>query len=213
MSILIIVGLSLGISIAATFLICFLFYSRTQKNRVIVADSLNDEVMKRLRVLENRLTRCEDFVIKMNTSNAVQTSHVNTDVETITLKQKPAKSKKNKEKYVSKKQQPIGEDIVTPQPQNAEFVTLTVMNGSLVVASPSQGAYYRAWTSNGKILFEFFSDKAAKAINNRSVIIEPFCDKDSASVPADQASNIETCQYGTLNSDYTLNTKTIIKFV
>ena len=105
------------------------------------------------------------------------------------------------------------EDKNNAKPRNPDYKFLTVTNGKLTVTSVDKGYYYRAWSENGNCYFEFFSNKPSKAINNRSVIIEPFCDKASSSVAADQASSVESCRPGTLNSDYTLNTKTTIRFI
>ncbi|MCR5642258.1 MAG: hypothetical protein K6G32_02815 [Prevotella sp.] len=151
----------------------------------------------------------------MNAKMQIRESQVNVNMitESNNTPSPKTQGKEKKEKNILKKHQQDERTIKMIQPQDVEYVSLTVTNGSLAVASSSQGSYYRAWNSNGKILFEFFSDKTAKAINNRSVIIDPFCDKALESLSADDASNIETCQFGTLNNDYTLISKTIIKFV
>lgn len=198
----------MGVSLVTSFLTCLLLFSKHKKENETATNSPEEHLMKRIKVLENRIGRCEDFVKNANVCKPISENQEQS-VEIVKENISKPKSKKNKEKYLSKEQQ--GEKTI--QSQDVEFVALTVTDGQLSIALPSQVAYYRAWTSNGKIFYEFYSEKTAKAINNRNAIIEPFCEKDPTSVQVDKASAIETCQFGTLNSDYTLNTKTIIKFV
>ena len=74
-------------------------------------------------------------------------------------------------------------------------------------------ANYRAWRCNGILYFEFYSiNEEKKAINNRTSIIEPFCDIDNGTIDPDSANYVETKEFGILNDDFTINKKTIIKY-
>ena len=53
----------------------------------------------------------------------------------------------------------------------------------------------------------------AKVINNRSVLLDPFCKKESSSENADNATSIISICPGTLDKiNYAIIEKTIIKF-
>lgn len=202
------------------------FSSRRNSKKInqVMTRSNETELMKHIRVLESRIERCENKLWGTNDQldatpnkpiikvvNATNTNNQKKDRMQSSPKKKD-KEKKNKEKkadttemYQEKKQRFV-------RPKKVDYTSLTVMDGKLVVASSSQVSYYRAWEIEGDIFFEFYSDRTAKAINNRSVIIEPFCDKDPESVPADKATSIETSLCGFLNKDYSINTKTTIKY-
>ena len=85
---------------------------------------------------------------------------------------------------------------------------LTVVNGNLIKAESEQTTYYRMWCEGGEILFEFVNnDRTRKAINNRTIIIEPFCIKLEDSKSPDTSEMIETITPGILNDDYSLRKK------
>ena len=91
---------------------------------------------------------------------------------------------------------------------HSNYYELAVINGNLVEAESEQTTYYRAWRENGQILFEFVNnDRTRKAINNRTIIIEPFCIKLEYSKSPDVSVEIETITPGFLNDDYTLRKK------
>jgi len=88
------------------------------------------------------------------------------------------------------------------------FIELAVINGNLVKAESEQTTYYRSWREKGQILFEFVNnDRTRKAINNRTIIIEPFCIKLESSKSPDNSEEIETKTPGILNDDFTLKKK------
>lgn len=87
------------------------------------------------------------------------------------------------------------------------YIELAVINGCLV-KEDSEQTYYRAWRENGQLLFEFVNnDRTRKAINNRTIIVEPFCIKLENSKSPDLSEEIETKTPGILNDDYTLRKK------
>jgi hypothetical protein len=179
------------------------------------------EMHKHIKVLESKMKRCENYLWgeHNNVSELPKESNETLSAGETSIQQEEkstysnSKKKRSKERKVQKqvsRQEEVQKDV---RPEDVEYIALTVTDGNLTIASTSQVSYYRAWEVGDDIFYEFFSDKTAKAINNRSVIIEPFCEKDSASIPADKASHIETTLYGFLNKDYSVKTKTIIKFV
>lgn len=92
--------------------------------------------------------------------------------------------------------------------KNSIYNDMTVANGSLVKAESEQTTYYRTWCEGGEILFEFVNnDRTRKAINNRTIIIEPFCIKLEYSKSPDSSEMVETITPGILNEDYSLRKK------
>lgn len=222
--------ISIGFAVVISAIIaCILdhFSSRRNSKRTgqVMTRSSEMELMKRIRVLESRIERCENKL--WSTSNQADTTPNKPVIEVVNVtntdnqnkdrmqsfKKKKDKEKKNKERKAEMTEILQEKDHESMRPEIADYIYLTVMDSKLVVASPSQVSYYRAWEIEGDIFFEFYSDRTAKAINNRSVIIEPFCDKDPESVPADKATSIETSLCGFLNKDYSINTKTTIKYI
>lgn len=179
------------------------------------------EMQKHIKVLESKMTRCENHLWGDNNHasdfSVESTETLNANDTIFQQKEKSnnsfSKKKRSKERRVQKQVSHQEEAQKLVRPEDVEYIFLTVTDGKLAIASTSQVSYYKAWEIDNDIFYEFYSDKTAKAINNRSVIIEPFCEKDPASIPADQASNIETTLYGFLNKDYSVKSKTIIKFV
>lgn len=102
----------------------------------------------------------------------------------------------------------------TSIPKDATFSDLAVSDGHLVPCSLGQTAYYRFWEYEGNRYFEFYCDpsKAPKAFNNRSVIIDPFCQKTNDSVPVDEAKTFTTEEYGEIDADFNIISKSIVRF-
>lgn len=97
--------------------------------------------------------------------------------------------------------------------QDYGFIYLTVLEGPLVEARPEHAVYYKAWREKGKLLFEFVNnDRTKKAINNRTSIIEPFCEKVESSKSPDDSEMITTISPGLLNDDYTVRDKAKIEY-
>ena len=100
-------------------------------------------------------------------------------------------------------------------PKDVAYTYLKVSDEPLIEALVNQQSYYRKWEFKGKYYYEFFCDptKIGKAINNKSVIVEPFCEKDPSSVPYDEAVSIETVSFGEIGLDNSLIKKVIIKYI
>ena len=95
----------------------------------------------------------------------------------------------------------------------SDFIYLTPLEGPLVEAGPEHVVYYKAWKKDGKIYFEFVNnDRTKKAINNRTSIIEPFCEKVESSKSPDASEMIATITPGLLNDDYTIIDKAKIEY-
>lgn len=100
-------------------------------------------------------------------------------------------------------------------PRDAVYTLLKISDEHLVEAMVNQQSYYRKWEFKGKYYYEFFCDstKIGKAINNKSVIVEPFCEKDTASTSYDNAKSIETVHFGEIGADNAIIKKAIIKYI
>ncbi len=224
MNITLIIAISLSIAVSAIISgIVYLILARKIQRAIGKDVSMPNEaeMQKHIKVLESKMKRCE-YYLRGDKKQASELSNESTETfnasdTTIHQKEKPAYSNSRKKRSKEQRKQKLelhNEEVQkNGHPEDVEYLALSVTDGRLTIASPSQVSYYRAWEIDGDIFYEFYSDKTAKAINNRGVIIEPFCEKDPASIPADQASNIETTLYGFLNKDYSVKTKTIIKFV
>lgn len=100
------------------------------------------------------------------------------------------------------------------KPENISYQYLAVSDGRLVPCAIGQTSYYHYWEYGGKFYYEFFCEpsKIAKAVNNRSVIIDPFCQKDSDSVNVDQSKSMKIVEFGELDENFNIITKSIISY-
>lgn len=100
------------------------------------------------------------------------------------------------------------------KPDNAEYTDLCISDGQLTVCTIGKTSYYHCWTYGDKLYYEFYcsSAKVAKAINNHSAIIDPFCVKHKDSTPFDLAKSLEVIEYGELSSEYKIINKSTVKF-
>ena len=102
----------------------------------------------------------------------------------------------------------------TTKPENVVYTNLAISDGHLVLCTVGQTYYYHTWEYEGRYFFEFFCEqsKVAKAVNNRSVILDPFCQKDSNSVPVDEAKSMENIEFGEVDKEFNIISKSIIRF-
>lgn len=141
--------------------------------------------------------------------------------------QKELKHLQRKEERVRKKQEEfdrkatLAEGIkkqtfnpLISKPADVSYQALAVSDGKLCPCEIGQTQYYRCWEYEGRLFFEFYCDKskAAKAINNRSAILDPFCVKNPNSVPVDSAKSMVIEEFGELDNDYNVLSKSQIKF-
>lgn len=144
------------------------------------------------------------------------------DVET-ELSHQVIKKEEREEKYGNKKknkgshQTSISskQTIKATKPTNVEYTLLTVVDRKLVPQQLGQTAYYRCWHNGGKIWFEFSCDssKVKKVILNRDSILAPCCVKDINSLEPNEANDIETIEFGELDSNYQIINKSTIKYI
>lgn len=133
---------------------------------------------------------------------------------TVSLQQ--TKKERKKEKYAPKvKTNSNKSNLEAAKPDNIVYTFLRVSEGKLEPTSQFQTSYYRAWQFQGKILYEFYCEPQymKKVINNHSSIIDPCCMKSQESVSPEEANRIVTEEFGVLDSNYSIITRTIIKYV
>ena len=134
-----------------------------------------------------------------------------------------SKREEKEEKYGNKKKNRGSHQISSSsnhnkkatKPTNVEYTLLTVVDRKLVPQQLGQTAYYRCWHDGGKIWFEFSCDssKVKKVILNRDSIIAPCCVKDVNSLEPNDANDIETIEFGELDSNYQIISKSTIKYI
>lgn len=110
-------------------------------------------------------------------------------------------------------QQP-NESIKKTVQDKGNVIQLSIQSGGkLKQAEIGDIVYYKAWEDNGKLYFVFVnSERTLKAINNRTTIIEPFCDNVGSVKSPDSADSIEIVQEGVLSSDFQVLEKVKIKY-
>lgn len=232
MDYLIIAGISLLISLIVS-VVFILFYHRKKRHKLYRTirdrkEELELEIQKKESELKNQLDKLKkqiDDLDKNNDSTAsvIKNDSSSSDEKSHSISQgnnQKTKREVKEEKY-GKKKKSINNDSKEQQkvnnirPDDVVYSYLNPSDGRLISSNSQSAAYYRTWTFNGMIYYEFYCDesKMSKAINNRSALIEPFCTKDQSSSEADYASFIETVEPGVLdNNDYAIIKKTIIKY-
>lgn len=100
------------------------------------------------------------------------------------------------------------------RPEIVTYCDLAVSDGHLVSCAVGQTTYFRSWEYDGKYYFEFYCEpsKVLKAFNNRSVIIDPFCQKDNDSVPVDEAKTLTTIEFGEIDANFNIIRKSTVRF-
>ena len=100
------------------------------------------------------------------------------------------------------------------KPGNISYTNLGVSDGKLVPCSIGQTFYYHYWEYEGRYFYEFFCEPSEIeiAVNNRSAIIDPFCQKDSDSVDADEFKELIIKEFGELDSKLNIISKSIISY-
>lgn len=172
---------------------------KSEKNDLNTKLAGKDEEIKNLKnqltEKDNEIASLKRQIIELNSSFSSSSMHSND-------------SKKQEEENNDKS------DVVDKRNANSipldgklNLIELAVINGCLV-KEESEQTYYRAWKENGQMLFEFVNnDRTRKAINNRTIIVEPFCIKLESSKSPDASEEIETKTPGILNDDFTLRKK------
>lgn len=138
------------------------------------------------------------------------------DKQETTSKKGQKRQKRHEERLTKVKEESKTKpfDPKSSKPEDAIYKNLAVSNKRLVPCEqPSQTPYYHYWEYEGQLFFEFNCEpsKLAKAVNNRSAIINPFCQKDSNS-SEDQSKSIKTVTFGELDKDLKVISKSIISY-
>lgn len=93
------------------------------------------------------------------------------------------------------------------------YIYLTVLEGPLEEASPEHAIYYKAWREKGVLYFVFDNNENTKrAINNRTSIIEPFCEKSASSKSPEESESVFCKEPGILYDDYSVKKKVQIEY-
>lgn len=165
-----------------------------------------DEHDKRIVDLQNQVSKLNNTIISTQNSNPAITKPSPDDVD----KSKKYSNKDSNRTAVLQENSNIEALVAHPQ-SDSEYKYLRVVDGGKLMLSPTKdNTYYRAWMAEGVLYYEFSSLKVGKAINNRTSIIEPFCDIYEGSIEPDKAVCVETKTIGILNSDFSINKKTLI---
>lgn len=175
-------------------------------------------------LMPNVQQKSEVSTVDVDTSNA---SYENAACQDKKLSKKEHQKLLRKEERAQKRQEELKRkteeeelrrkksfDPLKSKPNAVTYKALAVLDGKLTPCEIGQTQYYRCWEYEGRMFFEFYCDKSkeAKAVNNRSAILEPFCVKNPNSVPVDSAKSIITEQFGEINSNYNIISKSHIKF-
>ena len=100
------------------------------------------------------------------------------------------------------------------KPENLSYTNLSIVDGELTESTLGKASYYRYWTYENRFFFEFFCEdfRLSKAINNHSVLIDPFCQKSADSKPYQEAKSIVIIDFGELDSNLKIINKPLIKY-
>lgn len=185
--------------------ICLYLTNKTSSIRQYKQSEKIEEIIQKLTELEQQLQKCEQSLELLSSSQ----THAKC-VSSIDKQSMPLETRKS-----SKKEKHLGKKIFSEEQfttnEISDFIDLAVLDGQLAEPSSGQTTYYRAWYSQNQLRYMFYSEKAAKAVNNYNAIIEPFCVLTKESRLSGNTHNIETISAGILNNDYTINKKAIIK--
>lgn len=212
------IGISLVISIIVSIIVVHIDRLRRRRRfngiEYVDLDTFNE--------LESRVNKIEDNMnntkpINDNASDLVHQEQTTLNNQTPPLDKQKSKKERKKEKYETKKtgrNGKIDQSNVPTKPEVVSYIYMNVSNRKLIVSDVSS-SYYRAWKYNDVLYYEFHCEKSkmAKAINNRSVLIDPFCIKDISSTEADESNSIAALTPGKLESEsYEIIDKTTIKY-
>lgn len=209
--ILIYIGISIVVSIVTTTLLLFVYHKKYVRQKSISNNEFQDNksLETRSTVIEQKLKEETSSIGSKIESGIVESnSHKSFPVQK-RIKRDSKKVRNERIVPIQKKE----ESQVVQRPEDGSFLYFKVSDGKLILSDSI--SYYRAWSLNNVLYYEFHCDnsKMAKAINNRSVLLEPFCRKETSSEDADNATSIISIRPGTLDKNsYAIIEKTIIKF-
>lgn len=172
--------------------------SANGRNLVSENQDLNNQIVKLEKEISIKDAQIKDLLEKLSALQNASQSYNSFNSGILDKDNQDPPKEENIEERVKK---------IIPETLGSQsnFTYLTVLNGNLVEAEPDQTIYYRSWKEKGQLMFEFVNnERTRKAINNRTIIIEPFCIKQEMSKTPDLSEKIETKFPGVLNEDFTL---------
>lgn len=221
---------SLGISLIISILVGFFFYKFTKIDNQYLYSDIHEELYREIQRLKRDLNQIKEMKVEKDIRPSIspdevfqasyekkdfdhQTNQIN---QSISSKSKDLIIKgKKEEKKVEEKKVVKKEESLNIKPEGTVFTNLGVSEGKLVIISGNQPSYYREWEFQGQKYYEFYCDdsRLKKAINNRSAVIDLYCEKHPDSINPDDAIRVETIEYGLLDNDYNIKQKAIIKYL
>ena len=216
------IGISLVISTLVSIVVIHIYRLRRRHKytgvEYVYLDTFN-ELEKRVRALEATQDR-NDGLVNDGIVETPNNSVPPIDSKELSQEEKKSKKELKKEKYGSKKKTRIEkavlfENTVPLKPDDVSYIFLKAADRKLV-ESDASSSYYRAWIYENVLYYEFHCDRTRiqKAINNRSVLVEPFSVKDGSSIEVDESTDILTTKPGRLDPEsYEIIEKAIIKYV
>lgn len=163
---------------------------------------IEDEIVQlknRIYDLESQLSNSQK--VQSNSTTGGVKKNAFRELDTNSMLPNTVKSKDNNDKVANK------------QAETREYIWLKAVDGGkLSIAQSADAAMYRAWKSNGIYAFEFCCAKTGKAINNRTSVINPFCEVQTNGIDPDQAESVNVKKPGSLSSDFQVLTKVIIQY-
>lgn len=171
---------------------------------------------------DKKSTKNLDDVIEFNASKIKDIQYLRNTIEKIEkqvflLSQKSIElddlnNKTNQSQTISNTEQ-IKEEKNTTIDKSRDYIWLKVIDGGkLTISQSSDTAIYRAWENEDALFFEFSCLRTGKAINNRTSVIEPFCDIEDSTIDPDSAKEVIVKKFGKLAKDLSLIQKIIIQY-
>lgn len=170
---------------------------------------------------DKKSTKNLDDVIEFNASKIKDIQYLRNTIEKIEkqvflLSQKSIElddlNKTNQSQTISNTEK-IKEEKNTTIDKSKDYIWLKVIDGGkLTISQSPDTAIYRAWENEGELFFEFSCLRTGKAINNRTSVIEPFCDIEDSAIDPDSAKEVIVKKFGKLAKDLSLIQKIIIQY-
>lgn len=207
--------------IGALVIICFTFVEKMQarnieNNKLASRTSVSPPTISNsTRELDDKIKEKENLIEELN----IKIKSLEDKVETLENENdylhKYVENYKRGSSSISKKEiDKVGTQISDSSPKEIiNSVNLTVIEGPLVEAGPEHAVYYKAWREKGVLYFVFdINENTKRAINNRTSIIEPFCEKSVSSKSPEESESVLCKEPGILYDDYSVKKKVQIEY-
>ena len=174
------------------------FIQQTEKDYTKIKDEIV-QLKNRIHALESQLSNSRK--VQSNSTTGGVKKNAFREQGTNSMLPNTVKPKDNNDKVANR------------QAETREYIWLKAVDGGkLSIAQSADVAMYRAWKSNDIYAFEFCCAKTGKAINNRTSVIDPFCEVQTNGIDPDQAKSVNVKKPGSLSSDFQVLTKVIIQY-